>query len=179
MNTYKGMIVDIETVPIYSLNDVMSYGKYSPHPLKEKIVCLCTLDLDTGIVHSFSGDEKFILESFWEEVENKNNLWGFNIEGFDMVYIRTRSLLHDVNIRNYRVYDIKHIIYHTTSMWKGKLQEFAKELHLSVTEDNNGSNVYEHYKNNELHKIIEHCEEDVKICFEIIKKMKKVGMIDE
>ena len=92
-------IYDIETFAENEL-DVMKYGKYSPNPLKEKIVCISLLHvyIDNDPISFHGHEEKEILENFWKTIQYCDELIGFCSNSFDWQFVIISSLINVVRI---------------------------------------------------------------------------------
>ena len=170
---------DIETSPENQL-DVIKDGKYSPNPIKEKILCICLLNIDTGVITSHSGSEAMILSSFWQHVNKENKFYGFNSNSFDLQYILIRSFINNVkissdyNINNF--IDMRNFLYPVNSFMKGTLRELLLNFGIAA-KTNNGSEIFNLYKLNMIDEIIKHCAEDCELSKVLYNKLVELGFI--
>lgn len=160
-----------------------------------KIVCVSVgFMLDNGEIKldSFYGEEKELLSKLSnllvriEKLDFK--LCGHNIKNFDLPYIAKRMLINEIKIPsilpNYQIKPWETKVVDTKEVWnfnsfKGlsSLELVCASLNVPNPKDNevNGSNMHNYYyNNNDINKIVEYCEEDVKATINLMKKLKQV-----
>ncbi len=160
-----------------------------------KIVCVSVgFILDNGEIKldSFYGEEKELLSKLSnllvriEKLDFK--LCGHNIKNFDLPYIAKRMLINEIKIPsilpNYQIKPWETRVVDTKEVWnfnsfKGlsSLELVCASLNVPNPKDNevNGSNMHNYYyNNNDINKIVEYCEEDVKATINLMKKLKQV-----
>jgi DNA polymerase elongation subunit (family B) len=160
-----------------------------------KIVCVSVgFILDNGEIKldSFYGEEKELLSKLSnllvriEKLDFK--LCGHNIKNFDLPYIAKRMLINEIKIPsilpNYQIKPWETKVVDTKEVWnfnsfKGlsSLELVCASLNVPNPKDNevNGSNMHNYYyNNNDINKIVEYCEEDVKATINLMKKLKQV-----
>lgn len=145
-------------------------------------ICCISYAVDNGPVLSISGDEKKILQDFWEIAKNVNLFIGFNIIDFDMRFIYQRSMILGIKptqelsfarYRNFPMYDI----FCEWIKWgypkKGTLHELsiAFGFESSKTGEIEGKEVAKAYEDGKIKEICEYCERDVEVTRKIYYKM--------
>lgn len=146
-----------------------------------KIICISLLNLENSSVISYYGeDENKILQQFWNSIKTSDLIVGFNIE-FDLSFIRVKSLLNGVkftkNPAEIKIIDLREVIYPNNKYGVGKLRDFCDLLLIPYT-THNGSEMNELYCKRDWKEIKAHCEEDVKITYELYKKLKDLNFIN-
>ncbi len=159
-----------------------------------KIICISFGFINNDnkfVVHSIYGDnEKENLELFHKvlkTVEAKNLvLAGHAIKRFDMPYIAKRMMINNIvppsliNNYNKKPWDLN--VFDTAEVWgQGVIQESYTSLDMlsnalgiqtSKSDEVNAKMVKEiYYNENDLEKIKAYCEDDVKVTFEVAKKL--------
>jgi len=135
-----------------------------------------------GIIQqeTFSGDEKEILDKFWEAGKGVDRFVGHNIWAFDLPFIYKRSIINDVkplklNLARYR--DLP--IYDTMLQWElwnmqkaQKLDTLAKIFNLPTSKDEmDGSMVYDYFLAGRIEDINRYCMKDVELTRKVYYKM--------
>ena len=141
---------------------------------------------------SYYGDEKDILSKLSTLLMRVEKLGfilcGHNVKNFDLPYIAKRMLINGINIPNilpsYKIKPWESKVLDTKEVWnfnsfKGlsSLELVCALLGIPNPKDNevNGSNMHiYYYNNNDMNKIVEYCEEDVKSTIHIIKKLNSI-----
>ncbi len=136
----------------------------------------------TSFVQSY-GDEKQMLQTFWNEVQKTDLIVGFGISGFDIPTIVQRSSILQVeptkdftNLSPYSrspVYDIQRVLSLTGKPEAGFNLNWWLQYYGLATKLGDGSQVYTWYREGEIDKIHEYCRQDVlatKLLFEKIIK---------
>jgi len=128
-----------------------------------------------------SGDEKQMLESFWQIVKDVDLFVGHNILDFDLRFIYKRSIILDVqptldlNFARYR----SSPIFDTMKEWD-KWSNFGTSLHklaiaLGITSPKekgvDGSKVYDMYLAGRGEEILEYCMRDVEAVRKIYNRI--------
>ncbi len=126
---------------------------------------------EDGIIFE-SGDEKEILEKFWNFVGNYQQAVTFNGRGFDMPYLMLRSAIHKIqpsrNFMGYR-YDFKahcdlleQLTFYGATR-KFNLDFYAKSFGIKSSKDEgvDGSMVGEMYKEGKFLDIARYCVRDL------------------
>jgi DNA polymerase elongation subunit (family B) len=127
------------------------------------------------------GDEKEILQKFWEAARDASLFIGHNILEFDLPFIHQRSMIHGVrptqyiNFAKYR----SSPIYDTMKEWTKwafnqgpKLDTLAKVLSLPTSKDDmDGSQVYPYFLDGKLDDICAYCMKDVILTRQVYYRM--------
>lgn len=132
-----------------------------------------------------SGDEKKILEDFWDIAKDVDLFVGHNIFDFDLRFILQRSVIlgvkptktdRELSFARYRNEPIFDTMYEW-SKWntynKISLDMLARALGLPSPKEGelDGSRVYEYYKKGKFDEICNYCNADVEVTRQIYKKM--------
>jgi predicted PolB exonuclease-like 3'-5' exonuclease len=125
--------------------------------------------------------EEDLIECIWDDFENHETLIGHNIINFDLRTILNRSMIlgitptRKVSLKRYQthpVYDTMEIMAGwNSSQWKS-LDWIAKRLGLEG-KTNESCKVYEWYQEGAIHKIHEHCKQDVLLNKGVYERMIK------
>lgn len=145
-----------------------------------RILCL-SYAINDGQVVCLSGDEKEILEKFWQVAKGTDLFVGHNILDFDLKFIWQRSVIlgvkpsRDLSFARYRQEPVFDIMQEWTK-WEYRsgvsLDKLARALAIeSPKKDIDGSKVYEYYKKGKLQEIYEYCNRDVEVTREIYKRI--------
>lgn len=182
-------VFDIETVS-ENESDVMKSAwdpverkmmpKYTPHPIKEKIMCISLLNVnyETDAIVLCGDNEKLLLEQFWSSISSADELIGFNSNNFDLQYIIIRSLYHKLKIKkDVKYVDVRDLIYLNNKYMKGNLSDFAGLLGIAVSTEN-GSKMREFYISKNWDKIKAHCVEDVSITKELYLRCRECNLAE-
>jgi len=161
-----------------------------------RIVCI-GYTVNDGKVDALSGEEKNILESFWEIASNADMFIGHNIHDFDLAFILQRStvlgvkptwqLFEEPGIPKYKVSKFLDFaryksapIFDTMWEWthwgdtrnKIGLEHVAIALGIPTPKEGiDGSKVNEFYKAGKVKEIVEYCKRDVETTRAVYKKM--------
>lgn len=194
------LFLDIETIPVEKekhelleniYNKRRIHGK-NPGTFEEflagtgldgafgRIACI-SYAFDDDNPKTISGDEKKILQKFWEIAKSADLFVGFNILDFDLRFIYQRSVIQavkptlDLNFARYRSNPIFDVM-KEWSKWEShnvSLDTLAKALGLKTSKDGaiNGSNVAKAYDEGRIKEICEYCEKDVELTRQIYKRL--------
>ena len=139
---------------------------------------------DNGIMSEgvLCGDEKKLLEEFWEVAQGVGQFIGHNIYEFDLPFIYKRSLIKSVRPR----FDISFARYRNTpiydtmrewDLWGDprkavSLDLLAKVFNLHTSKDEmDGSMVWPYYQDGRTDEIYKYCMKDVVLSREVYYKM--------
>lgn len=157
------------------------------YPEFGKIVCvsLGALDNDGKVkISTFKGDEKDILlkvRAVLDKASQKYTLCGHNIKSFDIPYLGKRYLINGLKppvllpTHETKPWEIKAL--DTREIWTfGGFKSFssltiiANLLGIENKSTVEGEEISDYYWNNEIDKVVEYCENEIKLTIEIIKK---------
>ena len=158
------------------------------YPEFGRIVCvsLGALDKEGKIkITTFKGDEKDILlkvRTVLNTAESKYTLCGHNIKSFDIPYLGKRYMINGLKTPSMlpthetKPWEIKAI--DTREIWtSGGFKSFSSLslistlLGLPVYSEIKGEDVSVYYWNDEMDKVVEYCESEIKLTIDIIKKI--------
>lgn len=146
-----------------------------------QIICI-GYAIDDKPVEVLRGDEKKILQDFWEIAKEARLFIGFNNMDFDLRFIYQRSIIHgvpsrtDLSFARYRsspIYDI---------MWEWRkwarepsinLDSLAKALGIPSSKGGaiEGKDVAQAYADGRIKEICDYCKKDVEVTRAIYKRM--------
>ncbi len=157
------------------------------YPEFGKIICvsLGALDNEGNVkVSTFRGDEKDILlkvRAVLDKASQKYTLCGHNIKNFDIPYLGKRYLINGLKppvllpTHETKPWEIKAL--DTRDVWTfGGFKSFssltmvANLLGIENESTIEGDKISHYYWNNEIDKVVEYCENEIKLTIEIIKK---------
>ena len=193
------LFFDIETVPAHEDDHEVLRAIYKKKKSKEdsdfekylaqtsfdggfgRIVCI-SYAINDGAVQTLSGDEKKILQDFWEIARNIGLFVGFNVMEFDLRFIYQRSIVLSVKpsvnlifarYRNAPIYDIMHEWKKWNMTASISLDTLAKILKLPTSKGGviEGKDVAKAYKDGRIAEICTYCEKDVELTRKIYKRM--------
>lgn len=183
MSKIKRLFFDIETSP--NIGMFWSSGvKQNIDPnniIKERaIICICYKWGGEDEIHFLTWDknqnDKKMLEKFIKIANEADELVGHNGDKFDLAWIRTRCLYH--NISFFPKYTTIDTLKHARSKFKfnsNKLDYIAKFLGLGEKISTGGLSLWKNIvldKDKEsLDKMVEYCKNDVLILEKIFNKM--------
>ncbi|KKR80619.1 MAG: hypothetical protein UU73_C0001G0267 [Candidatus Daviesbacteria bacterium GW2011_GWA1_41_61] len=134
------------------------------------------------------GEEKEILQKFWEIVQDVELFVGHNIWEFDFPFIYKRSIILgvkprlDITFARYR----NQPIFDTMKVWElwsngaQKLDTLAKVLGLPTSKDEmDGSMVWPYYQQGKLKEICKYCLKDVELTRKVYYRMVFEDMMEE
>ena len=146
-----------------------------------RIACI-SYAVNNELPQSLSGNEKEILEKFWEVAKNIDIFVGFNIMDFDLRFIYQRSILLGVKptkelifarYRNNPIYDVMREWVKWNMQAFITLDVLAKALGIPSSKGGEveGKNVAKAFEDGRIQEICEYCEKDVVVTRSIYKKM--------
>lgn len=199
----KKLFLDIETLPAekekHEILKTIHDRKKEKHYYSQKVVtfeefieqtgldgsfgriCCLSYAIDDKPVKTLSGDEKEILNNFWEIAKDIDLFIGFNLIDFDMRFIYQRSIIHnvqpskDLNFARYRNSPMYDVMWEW-SRWSANrpnLDSLAKALGFPSSKGGEieGKNVAKAYEDGRIKEICKYCEADVELTRQIYKKM--------
>ncbi len=146
-----------------------------------RIACLSYAVNDEPI-KTLCGDEKKLLQDFWEVAVLADLFVGFNLMDFDLKFIYQRSIIlgikptKDLYFARYRsspIYDVMCEWAKWDMQDKISLDTLAKVLSLPSSKGGaiEGKDVAKAYADGRIKEICEYCEKDVELTRKIYKKM--------
>jgi 3'-5' exonuclease len=128
------------------------------------------------------GDEKEMLEKFWECARDVTRYVGHNIWAFDLPFIYKRSIIngvrpHQLNFARYRnipIYDtmMEWDLWNMDRYRNVSLDTLSKVLGFPTSKDDmDGSMVWPYYKAGKMDKICQYCMKDVELTRKVYYKM--------
>lgn len=145
-------------------------------------ICCISYGINYGKLITLSGDEKKILQEFWQVAKNIDLFVGFNIIDFDMRFIYQRSVIwgvkptKELSFARYRSFPMYDIMYEW-SKWnmqdKISLDTLAKALGLPSSKGGaiEGKDVAKAFEDGRIKEICEYCEKDVELTRKLYKKI--------
>ena len=182
------LVLDIETCPVdFEAYEALDEDKKTTllNPIDSRTVAIGIRYRGGDFIFS-DEDEKELLEGFWlkwKDIMRGGSfvkIVGFNIKGFDLPFIVTRSFIHNVGIFPFilkSVIDIREKIsaYHYGKT-RGRLKEFGAFMGIE-TMDVDGSDVFELCKNNDMEKLVEYLKNDLLITDEMFKRIRDTRIL--
>lgn len=170
----KTAIVDIETTGLDAFSDkivaigvVLGDGEESQLFLNKK-------------TETCADSEKQILEAFWQylEMQGIEQIVGFNIVGFDWLFLKLRSLKHGVKIpRSFVILDLRKVLNPEPNA-RGRLIDY---LYLAGIEKNgdsiNCARVPEMYETGQFDLIEKHVSSDIWTTYQLWKRLVDLDII--
>ena len=177
----NNLIIDIETVPLeikdeyvkeYLMDKKIDKESRSLHPLYSKIVCIV---LKGKEYIALIGNEKEILEKFWEIAPKYNMFITHNGYGFDIPFIIVRSAVHKIkfksliqlnkyNMVNSNHFDTMMFFNQNGVFFNVRLDVIARSLGIPVMDGRfSGVEVERLFKEGKMDEIVKHCKEDVEL----------------
>lgn len=155
------VILDIETTGL--------------EPFKDRIV---GIGIKTEVLEEIKvGDnEKELLEWFWGIQGRLDNIIGWNIDRFDLWFIRIRSIKHNVKIKELRSIDLFKILF-PENFQRWKSLNDVSESFFGERKDKSGQMIQEAFLNKEFDKIKEYLKNDLNLTYNLYKRLYECEMI--
>lgn len=186
------VFLDIETVPMkiehedikeYLMDKKITSGMRSLDPNYSKIIMICVKVND--IIKVFSGDERKLLEEFWNFLsEHKNSVFvTYNGYKFDIPFLIVRSCINNIKIPidiNKNRWSMERSNHFDVMLFFSQYETFINPNLTLLANIHNieikgerfgGREVERFYNENEIKKIEEHCKQDVEILEGIFNKV--------
>lgn len=144
-------------------------------PFSYRVVAIGFKDGAEEII--FSGDNEVeLLQKFWEEQKKYQRLVGWNIDNFDIPFLRIRSLKHNIKIEeiDYKIVDLMRVV--SDPMKWTSLDKMSQFLDLGQKEIG-GSKIPELIDQKKWVEIKEYFEKDLRLTWEVYQRMKAIGMV--
>jgi 3'-5' exonuclease len=146
-----------------------------------RIACI-SYAINDDSVKTLSGEERKLLQDFWEIAKSIDLFVGFNVIDFDLRFIYQRSVVLGVKptielsfarYRNNPIYDIMHEWKKWNMSASISLDTLSKILSLPTSKGGaiEGKDVAKAFKDGRIKEICEYCEKDVELTRKIYKKM--------
>jgi 3'-5' exonuclease len=146
-----------------------------------RIACI-SYALNDEKTRTLCGQERQILQDFWEIAKSADLFVGFNVIDFDLRFIYQRSVVLGVKptielsfarYRNNPIYDVMHEWKKWNMSASISLDTLAKILSLPTSKGGaiEGKDVAKAYTDGRIKEICEYCEKDVDLTRKIYKKM--------
>lgn len=196
------LFFDIETIPAHesqhaTLAEIHEYRLKNGKKIAEKfedylsltnfdgafgrIACV-SYAINTEAVVTLRGEEKKILQDFWEIAKTIDLFVGFNVMDFDLRFIYQRSIVLGVKpskelsfarYRNYPIFDLMYEWSKWNNQDKISLDSLAKALSLSSSKGGaiEGKDVAQAYEDGRIDEICAYCEKDVELTRTIYRRM--------
>jgi len=153
--------------------------------IEDKITCISILNLSTNKITSFYGeDEKKIITDFWKEIDGALEIYGYNSNSFDWVFLTQRTLIHNIPVcstfHKIKLTDLRLIstLFFTcyNKAVKGTLDQWCNHF-FGKNKETDGKEMIEAYKRGDWETIKKHCEEDIIVTAELYKRIVNCGLI--
>jgi len=154
------------------------------HSIEARITCISIYNINTKNIISFcEEDEEKILKDFWNFIKEEDKIITFNGDAFDIPFILKRSLIKKVIMKKLaNTLDLRKIVnsFYTNynKFEKGTLSDWAKILGFGEKKSN-GKAVLAMFEAKDWKGIRDHCEEDVKLTYQLYKRSKEVNLIGD
>lgn len=137
--------------------------------------------IDNQPINCLSGDEKKMLENFWQTAKDAHLFIGHNVMDFDMRFIYKRSIIlgvrptKDLSFARYR----NDPIFDTMKEWEkwgssgASLHKLALALGIESSKNDgiDGSQVYDYFLAGKTAKICDYCKRDVEVTRKIYNRI--------
>ena len=178
----KRLYFDIETSPNIGMFWSAGYKQnidYSNIIKERAIICICYKWEDDRQVHGLTWDEnqddKAMLEKFIEIANQADELVGHNGDKFDLAWIRTRCLYHQIQMfPKYVTIDTLKVARSKFRFNSNRLDYIAKYLgigHKIKTDFNLWKNIVLHKDQKALNYMVKYCKMDVSLLEQVHKKL--------
>ena len=176
------IIFDIETVPVNpeayeEMTEVQR--KKTINAIDQRIVAIGTSTKD-GMWTIVGDDEKDMLNEFWNKLPPFFTLCGFNIKQFDLPMLITRSFANNIPITPFNVHDTidlrEYLNCHAWGYTRGKLKEYGEMCGIKYNGED-GSMVYNLWKEKRLASIEEYLRRDLQITTKVYERCMTLGIM--
>ncbi|MEM5828000.1 MAG: ribonuclease H-like domain-containing protein [Candidatus Aenigmatarchaeota archaeon] len=157
------IILDIETSGLDAFSHrIIGYGLWKNNEILVRI----------------DKDEKKLIQELWNEIENKIVV-GYNIENFDIFFLRIRSLKHSIRVKNnFKVIDIMKVL-GINGYKKRRSLNFVAEFLEIDSKEFSGAKIPELWEKGEYKKIEEYIRKEIEILYKIFEKLKECNILNE
>jgi DNA polymerase elongation subunit (family B) len=178
----RRLYFDVEVSPNVGLFWTAGYKQnidYSNIIKERAIICICYKWEDDRQVHWLTWDEnqddKAMLEKFIEIANQADELVGHNGDKFDLAWIRTRCLFHQISMfPKYVTIDTLKVARSKFRFNSNRLDYIAKYLgigHKIKTDFNLWKNIVLHKDQKALNYMVKYCKMDVSLLEQVHKKL--------
>ncbi len=186
MNNRKRLFYDIETSFNIIADFSCGYNKViRPNQIikERQIICISWKWEDEYEVHSLDWGrkqcDKALLKKFIKIMNQADQLIGHNADRFDIKWIKTRCLFHDIPTEaSYRTVDTLKMARSVLYMNSNKLDYLAGYFDIGKKTDTGGFDLWKEVclENDPkaLQKMIDYCENDVMILEGVFNKLRKI-----
>lgn len=191
--TPKRLFFDIETS--YNVAKSWRAGRditinHSDIIHERAIICVSYKWEGEETVHSLrwnKGDDKELVEKFMKVMDSADELVGHNIDNYDIKFIRTRALLHNINtLPKYVSYDTLKQARKHFALNSNKLDAIARLFGLGGKLKHDGMSMWDDIvlhavlgqgskkkAKKSMNKMVKYCEKDVLLTEEVYNKLRK------
>jgi hypothetical protein len=201
----REVVLDIETIPCKrslwrELGDTLQqkflrddiperegWKNTALDPVLGRIACVGLLLVEDGEeqIEVFAGsNEARLLKRFWQLVRSDDYIIGHNVLGFDLPFLRARSVV--CRVRPTRQFDFRRYstdtIYDTMQAWAHwdsrrwpRLELLAKILALRG-KLGTAREIYDWSRKGQWDKIERYCEQDLRLTFKIFRRLRRYGL---
>ena len=178
----RRLFFDIETSPNVGLFWEAGYKKnidYSNIIKERAIICICWKwedDKEVQYAHWDSKqDDKFLLQKFIKVVNQADELIGHNSDKFDLAWVRTRCLFHNIEVfPNYKTIDTLKISRSKFKFNSNRLNYIAQYLGIGQkikTDYNLWKDIVLKKDKKAMANMIKYCQKDVLLLEKVYKKL--------
>ncbi len=188
----KHLFLDIETIPLkithedvktYLMDKKITKEKRSLDPNYSQIILIGTKIQDE--INFFSGEEKVMLQEFWNYVKEKQpgKIITYNGYKFDIPFLLLRSYMHTIkvpininmnrwNMNSSNHFDVMLFFSHNEIFLNPNLEILGKMHGIEVIgEQISGRDIEKLYAQNQLETIKEKCKHDLEILGQLFEKI--------
>ena len=162
----ESLVIDIETTGL--------------NPLRDRITCIGVkengVESNNNRFHTMSNDsEKITLQTFWDIAKNFDKLVGWNLNKFDWMFLKIRSLINKVKIQKYfhEKDRIDMMLILQTDRWQS-LNTYSKLL---LNREKGSVNPIILWNEKKIDELVEYNKNDVELTFDIFRQCLNCGVI--
>jgi DNA polymerase III epsilon subunit-like protein len=151
-------------------------------PLTDRIICI-GLKSDELQEAWIAEDEKGLLHRFWDYIDSQHvppTLVGYNINDFDIPFLRFRTLVHGVSTTGtgIPIIDLMRDLFPQPNGHVGKrLADVLATLGIPHDDTVKGSDIPRLWTEGNHQAIAAHCIDDLRGEWELYKRMKECGLV--
>ena len=153
--------------------------------IEHRITCISLLNLSTNKIISFYGESEIkILTDFWKEIDGALEIYGYNSNSFDWVFITQRTLINNIPVcptfHKIKLTDLRLIstLFFTcyNKAIKGTLDQWSNHF-FGKNKETSGEEMIEFYEKRNWEEIKKHCEDDILITRKLYDRIVYCGLI--